>query len=139
MGSGAHQQSGSQQGAETGKPLPKKGLTEGKGYDEAQRHHTDCVVTRKFPRLLTANQGGGRNPPSPLFLYFRLKNQRQEGFINTYPPPKKPGIFYICVPLKGANAQDVAAFCVTAREGKNCLWESIARGPALINRGAARG
>ncbi|OUZ41100.1 hypothetical protein CG425_26800, partial [Shigella flexneri] len=27
------------------------------------------------------------------------KNQRQEGFINTYPWPKKPGIFYICVPL----------------------------------------
>ncbi len=84
---------------------------------------------------------GGRNPPSPLFLYFRLKkNQRQEGFINTYPWPKKPGIFYICVPLKGANAQDVAAFCVTARGRQNCLWESIARGPALINnRGAARG
>ncbi|HFU0707145.1 TPA: hypothetical protein ACGTWU_000405, partial [Escherichia coli] len=81
------------------------------------------------------------NPPSPLFLYFRLKkNQRQEGFINTYPWPKKPGIFYICVPLKGANAQDVAAFCVTARGRQNCLWESIARGPALINnRGAARG
>ncbi|RVE05175.1 hypothetical protein CIG17_12520, partial [Escherichia coli] len=53
---------------------------------------------------------------------------------------KKPGIFYICVPLKGANAQDVAAFCVTARGRQNCLWESIARGPALINnRGAARG
>jgi len=68
------------------------------------------------------------------------KNQRQEGFINTYPWPKKPGIFYICVPLKGANAQDVAAFCVTARGRQNCLWESIARGPALINnRGAARG
>ncbi|OZX67261.1 hypothetical protein CIJ89_01795, partial [Escherichia coli] len=29
------------------------------------------------------------------------------------PWPKKPGIFYICVPLKGANDQAVAAFCVT--------------------------
>ncbi|HAJ6401187.1 hypothetical protein EAE13_10960 [Escherichia coli] len=75
-----------------------------------------------------------------MFLYFRLKkNQRQEGFINTYPWPKKPGIFYICVPLKGANAQDVAAFCVTARGRQNCLWESIARGPALINNRGQQG
>ncbi|MBZ4175350.1 hypothetical protein JYG55_22570, partial [Escherichia fergusonii] len=54
--------------------------------------------------------------------------------------PKKPGIFYICVPLKSANAQDVAAFCVTARGRENCLWESIARGLALINnRGVSKG
>ncbi|KNZ10075.1 hypothetical protein AGA36_04010 [Escherichia coli] len=76
-----------------------------------------------------------------MFLYFRLKkNQRQEGFINTYPWPKKPGIFYICVPLKGANAQDVAAFCVTARGRQNCFRESVTRGPALINnRGVSKG
>ena len=56
------------------------------------------------------------------------------------PWPKKPGIFYICVPLKGANDQAVAAFCVTARGRQNCLWESVARGPALINnRGVSKG
>ena len=34
----------------------------------------------------------------------------------------------------------VAAFCVTARGRQNCLWESVARGPALINnRGVSRG
>ncbi|EEY5906496.1 hypothetical protein [Escherichia coli] len=56
------------------------------------------------------------------------------------PWPKKPGIFYICVPLKGANDQAIAEFCVTARGRKNWLWESIARDLALINnRGAAKG
>ncbi|PCS50910.1 hypothetical protein BMR41_14985 [Escherichia coli] len=76
-----------------------------------------------------------------MFLYFRLKKkQRQEGFINTYPWSKKPGIFYICVPLKGANDQAVATFCVTTRGRQNCIRESIARGPALINnRGVSRG
>ncbi|EAA3519459.1 hypothetical protein DOU92_23700, partial [Shigella flexneri] len=53
---------------------------------------------------------------------------------------KKPGIFYICVPLKTANDQVVATFCVTARGRQNCLWESVARGPALINnRGVSKG
>ncbi|MCV1096374.1 hypothetical protein MLM20_026310, partial [Escherichia coli] len=77
----------------------------------------------------------------PLFLYFRLKkNQRQEGFSIPHPWPKKPGIFYICVPLKGANDQAVAAFCVTARGRQNCIRESIARGLALINnRGVSKG
>ncbi|WP_264783855.1 hypothetical protein, partial [Escherichia fergusonii] len=68
------------------------------------------------------------------------KNQRQEGFINTYPWPKKPGIFYICVPLKSANAQVVATFCVTAPGRENCHRESVARGLALINnRGVSKG
>ena len=41
-------------------PSRGRGLTEGKGYDEA-RHHTDCVVTRKFRSLLTANQRGEKS------------------------------------------------------------------------------
>ncbi|TGC16094.1 hypothetical protein CQJ28_15785 [Escherichia sp. E2562] len=69
-----------------------------------------------------------------MFLYFRLKkNQRQEGFINAYPWPKKPGIFYICIPLKNANVQAVAAFCESTRGRENCIRESVARGQALIN------
>ncbi len=63
---------GESQGAETGKPLPRKGPYRRKGYDEV-RHHTGCVVTVKFPDLLQLIRGG-RNPPLPLFLYFRLKN-----------------------------------------------------------------
>ncbi|EPR3746066.1 hypothetical protein ACU468_006049, partial [Escherichia coli] len=50
-----------------------------------------------------------------------------------HPWPKKPGILYICVPIKSANDRAVAAFCVTARGRQNCLWVSIARGPAFIN------
>src|SRR5699024_942138 len=57
-----------------------------------------------------------------------------------HPWHKKPGIFYICVPLKTANDQVVATFCVTARGRQNCLRESVARGPALINnRGVSKG
>ncbi|AIX66692.1 hypothetical protein BFD37_10005 [Escherichia coli] len=41
-------------------PSRGRGLTEGKGYDEA-RHHTDCVVTCKFRHLLTANQRGEKS------------------------------------------------------------------------------
>lgn len=53
-------------------PSQGRGLIEGKGYDEV-RHHTGCVVTVKFPDLLTTHQRE-RNPPLPLFLYLRLKN-----------------------------------------------------------------
>ncbi|OXV42527.1 hypothetical protein CDL58_16595, partial [Escherichia coli] len=76
-----------------------------------------------------------------MFLYFRLKKQqRQEGFINTYPWPKKPGIFYICVLLKSTNDQVVTAFCEPTRGRENCIRESIARGLALINnRGVSKG
>ncbi|PSY41477.1 hypothetical protein C7B09_12975 [Escherichia albertii] len=76
-----------------------------------------------------------------MFLYSRLKKQqRQEGFVNTYPWPKKPGIFYICVPLKRANDQVVAAFFEPTRGRENGIRENVAQGLALINnREAARG
>ncbi|PDU14473.1 hypothetical protein A6V17_22905, partial [Escherichia coli] len=37
-----------------------RGLIEGKGYDEV-RHHTGCVVTVKFPDLLTTDQRGEKS------------------------------------------------------------------------------
>ncbi|WP_207105874.1 hypothetical protein, partial [Escherichia sp. 93.0816] len=52
----------------------------------------------------------------------------------------KPGIFYICVPLKSANDQLVAAFCESTRGRENCIRESIAQGLMLINnRGVSKG
>ncbi|KUU14827.1 hypothetical protein AWF13_04935 [Escherichia coli] len=41
-------------------PSRRRGLTEGKGYDEV-RHHTGCVVTVKFPDLLTTHQRGEKS------------------------------------------------------------------------------
>jgi hypothetical protein len=49
------------------------------------------------------------------------------------PGPKSRGFFISAFRKKTANAQVVAAFCVTARGRQNCLWESIARGLTLIN------
>ncbi|EOY8348004.1 hypothetical protein ACQEPQ_004610, partial [Escherichia albertii] len=56
------------------------------------------------------------------------------------PWPKKPGIFYICVPLKSTNDQAITAFCESTRGRENGIRESVAQGPALINnRGVSKG
>ncbi|KIO42442.1 hypothetical protein SU67_00005, partial [Escherichia coli O139:H28 str. E24377A] len=47
-------------GSKRESPCPRKGLIEGKGYDEV-RHHTGCVVTVKFPDLLTTDQRGEKS------------------------------------------------------------------------------
>ncbi|HHC4756671.1 TPA: hypothetical protein ACN6ZQ_002265 [Escherichia albertii] len=52
---------------------------------------------------------------------------------------KKPGIFYICIPLKRANDQVIAAFFEPTRGRENGIRENVAQGLALINnREAAR-
>ena len=53
---------------------------------------------------------------------------------------KNQGIFYVWLARKGSEAEDLAAYCVAGLGCQNCLGESVARGPALINnRGVSKG
>src|SRR5699024_12376445 len=51
---------GGSKGLKRESPSRGRGLIEGKGYDEV-RHHTGCVVTVKFPDLLTTDQRGEKS------------------------------------------------------------------------------